>query len=211
MSNELSTDFLQLPTHLDEQQEYYKFFHQDFKGEAFDLVTYSQQSVAVRTVCGLLGIDIEEAQRSLAEIDWSDEGLNEALRSVYANVGGILAKEQLAEKTAKKMGFSDGATIDLVSVYPRAMSEEEIVGDYRAVSKRFLEKPPEEEKGNFYSPDLSTDFLCLPPPQLECPACKGDGWVVLFMYRRDCYLCKGEKTVDEETHRQYMKDQEDDS
>ena len=36
------------------------------------------------------------------------------------------------------------------------------------------------------------------PLMVQCPACKGVGWVVLFVVRRDCGFCEGNREVDAE-------------
>lgn len=63
-------------------------------------------------------------------------------------------------------------------------------------------KPEEDTEANVYSPELSTDFL----ERHACPACKGTGWTVLFMYRSNCELCKGEREVDGVVLREYQED-----
>jgi len=63
---------------------------------------------------------------------------------------------------------------------------------------------PEDTGGNFYSPNFAADFY----DPVPCPACKGVGWTVLFMYRSNCKLCEGKCEVDGVVFREYTEKNE---
>lgn len=94
----------------------------------------------------------------------------------------------------------------LKSVYSKAsetLKGEDLVKKIAEQLGLEYEKPKDAE-ANVYSPNFASDFY----DPVPCPACKGVGWTVLFMYRSNCKLCEGKCEVDGVVFREYTEKNE---
>ena len=144
-------------------------------------------------------------------------------RDTYDALYQLYVKQSLSFETI--CDLLELKKLDVVQALEKEMNDDELnevlrstygkvaqqIGGKTNVAEKIAEQlgleyeKPKDAEVNVYSPELSTDFLEVHP----CPVCKGAGWTVLFMYRRDCELCEGKCEVDGVKLREYEEENQD--